>query len=136
MESISTGCDSIELYLTEYYRNQLSKIENEEVEKHLETCIKCSKNLNEIVDLSAKIDRIIPVVGRTYEKDFIYRLFINSKPESIFIKGIASLLVASMVVFIFSSFSQPKVDYTNIGSLENRAKNIFNEDYYSHGQNK
>lgn len=136
MESISTDCENIETYLTEYSRNQLSKIENQEVEKHLETCIKCTKSLGEIIDLSLKIDKLIPVVGRTYERDFIYRLFINSKPESIFIKGIAALLIGSLIIFMLSSLSQPNADYTNIGSLENRAKNIFNEDYYSRGQNK
>jgi hypothetical protein len=136
MALISMACEDLEIYFTEYSRNQLSKMESNEIEKHIETCIRCKRNYDEINELSIKIDKLIPIVNRTYEKDFIYRLFINSKPESLFIKAISIILIGLLVLFIFSSFFQSKTDYTSIGSLENRAKNIFKEDYYSHGQNK
>jgi hypothetical protein len=136
MALISMACEDLEIYFTEYSRNQLSKMESNEIEKHIETCIRCKRNYDEINELSLKIDKLIPIVNRTYEKDFIYRLFINSKPESLFIKAISIILIGLLVLFIFSSFFQSKTDYTSIGSLENRAKNIFKEDYYSHGQNK
>lgn len=136
MALISTECEDVAIYLTEYSRNQLSKIEAKEIEDHLETCVRCKRAYDEINDLSLKIDKIIPVVTRTYEKDFIYKLFINSKPEPIYIKALSVIIIIGLLAFIFSAIVQPKTDYTTIGSLENRAKNIFNEDFYSHGQNK
>lgn len=129
-------CDELETYLTEYSRSQLSKLETNEIEKHLESCIRCRRTYEEINDLTVKIDKLIPTVSRTYEKDFIYRLFINSKPESLLVKGVSIILITSLFVYMISWFFQPKTDYTSIGSLENRAKNIFKEDFYSHGQNK
>lgn len=136
MTLISTACEDIETYLTEYSRNQLSAIEKKEVETHLETCRRCRRTYDETRDLSLKIDKLIPVVNRTYEKDFIYRLFINSKPEPIYIKAFSLIFIAGLITFMISSLLTPKIEYTNIKNLEYRAKSIFNEDYYSHGQNK
>ncbi len=136
MTLISLECDDVETYLTEYSRNQLSTIEKKEIDAHLETCRRCRRAYDEIRELSSKIDKIIPVVTRTYEKDFIYRLFINSKPEPIYVKIFSIIFILGLIGFMLSSFFYPKIYYTSIKSLEYRAKSMFNENYFSHGQNK
>lgn len=136
MALISTECENIENYLTEYSRNQLSSIEQKEISEHLANCTRCRRIHDELKKLSSKIDKIIPVVTNTYEKDFIYRLFVNSKPESAFVKVVSVALIIFLIGFIISSAFQPKADYTSIKALEYRAKSIFNENFYSHGQNK
>lgn len=118
-------------YLTEYSRFQLSKEEKKIVEEHLEECSVCRYEADVLSKLSSELDKLIPVVSSNYKKAFIYNLFIVSKNESIFIKGIAVTFIVIFAMFIFSSGLKLKGDYISINDLKERSQNLFNENFYS-----
>ncbi|MBC7473676.1 MAG: zf-HC2 domain-containing protein [Candidatus Sericytochromatia bacterium] len=134
MALTSLECKDVTLYLTEYSRGQLSQLDNKEIEEHLKDCRECRRENEILKDLSIKIDKLIPVVDKLYEKDFIYRLFINSKPEPIFFKIISLLIIASLFIFIFSAAFYKTNNLASINYLKYRAEHMFQEDYYSNHQ--
>lgn len=136
MESTSLECEDVVLYLTDYSRGYLSQREAKQIEEHLKECRNCRQENETLKELSIKIDKLIPVVSKSYEKDFIYRLFINSKPEPLFFKIASVLLIGGMLTFMVSALFTPKTEFTTLKELTYRAQNMFNEDYYSDHTNR
>ena len=131
MSVISTDCNDLALYLTEYQRGQLHKQEHIEVEEHLVNCPRCQKENDELLNLSGELDKIIPSVSKTYERDFVYNLFIKTKKENIFVKFLSIALIISLLVYIFSYDFSTSRDFASIKDLKVRSENMFNEDFYS-----
>jgi hypothetical protein len=131
MSVISTECKDIALYLTEYQRGQLPRQEHLEVEDHLLNCTRCQKENEGLLNLSAELDKIIPSVSKTYERDFVYNLFIRTKKENIFVKFLSIALILSLLVYVFSYNFSASRDFASIKDLKVRSENMFNEDFYS-----
>jgi hypothetical protein len=128
---ISNNCDEIKLFLTEYARNQLTTQENKDIEEHLASCNDCRIENEILKSLSIETDKLIPAVSRAYEKSLVYNLFIKKQTENIIVKALSLVLILFLVLFIFSSFFQPKTNYITLNALKFRAENIFNQEYYS-----
>jgi hypothetical protein len=131
MDSQTIQVEHVYHYLTEYSRFQLSKEEKKQVEEHLEQCSVCKYEAEVLTKLSSELDKLIPVVSNNYKKAFIYNLFIVSRNESIFVKGIAIVFITILTMFILSSGLKIKGDYISINDLKERSQNLFNETFYS-----
>lgn len=131
MDSQTIQVEHVYHYLTEYSRFQLSKEEKKQVEEHLEQCSVCKHEAEVLTKLSSELDKLIPVVSNNYKKAFIYNLFIVSKNESIFVKGVAIVFITLLTMFILSSGLKIKGDYISINDLKERSQNLFNENFYS-----
>jgi hypothetical protein len=131
MDSQTIQVEHVYHYLTEYSRFQLSKEQKKQVEEHLEQCSVCRYEADVLTKLSSELDKLIPVVSNNYKKAFIYNLFIVSKNESVFIKGISIVFITILTMFILSSGLKIKGDYISINDLKERSQNLFNENFYS-----
>src|SRR5690606_25402756 len=99
---------------------------------HLDSCSNCKKQLDKLINISLDIDKIIPAVSKSYESDFIYRLFIKSEKESLLAQLVSVALVTFVLFFIITSSSVIEPDnYISLEELKTRAVNLFNEDFYS-----
>lgn len=131
MVLISNNCEEVKLFLTEYARNQLTIQENKDIEEHLSSCNDCRIENEILKSLSIETDKLIPAVSRSYQKSLIYNLFIHKQTENMVVKAISLVLIIFLILFIFSSIFQPKIDYITLNSLKFRAENIFNQEYFS-----
>ncbi len=131
MDLIIPDCKDISLFLTEYSRGLLPLHEHKEIEEHISNCTNCRRELVTIEKLTIEMDKIIPTVSKTYERELIYKIFINSSSESIFTKAISVILVATLIAYIVSFTSAKKTEYTSLKELKIRAESMFDEGYYS-----
>jgi len=127
MKEFDYNCSDIVLLLTEYYREQLDKLEKEYIKNHLKDCNYCLNELKEIKNLCFQTDKLIPSLEKDFAKNLIAYIFIKEKEEAVLKKIIAFIFITIIISFFFV-----KNNYENViplNSLQLKTNELIKNEY-------
>jgi len=114
-------CKDIELLVSDYLENNLTKDERKEFEKHLKVCNKCREFVNEFQDMTYELQELKREVS-FIQKNKLYVIFDNNFEEQEktnygFLKWVG--LVAATIILFFNLFY-----FTNIVPSMNKKTHL------------